>query len=298
TQFETFLSRDAKLKKFQAVNTPQCQQFVPIIAPQISFQQIPTGSATAGATLTPIGDTDLLLDGSIPGPLNIINFEVQPADFTQFQLRTAEGFSYVLDQKFGAISVSDPKGNTLTINASGIVSSSGKSVVFLRDAQNRVTRITDPAGNFLTYNYNAAGDLISVTDAVNNTTTFSYDATHLLTNIFDPRGVQALRSTYDADGRLLSTTDANGNTTTFTHDVAANHETVTDRRGNATLYEYDDDGNVVRKTDALGKVTSATFDANDNQLTRTDALGRVATFTYDAFGNLTTARDPLGHTIT
>jgi RHS repeat-associated protein len=287
---------DGKVYKFQAASTPQCQQFVPITAPQIGFTQISTGSATAGASLTPIGDTDLLLDGSIPGPTNIINFDVVPADYTQFQLKTAEGFTYILDQKLGATSVTDPNGNTLTINSSGVVSSTGTSVVFTRDTLGRITQIADPAGNILIYTYSGPGDLVGFADTVGNTTTYGYDPAHLLTDITDPRGIQAIRNTYDDPGRLISTVDANGNKTTFTHDVAANHETITDRLGNATLYEYDDDGNVVRKTDALGNVTTATFDANDNQLTRTDALGKTTSFTYDASGNPITVTDPLGHT--
>ncbi|HEX3153308.1 MAG TPA: Ig-like domain-containing protein, partial [Candidatus Angelobacter sp.] len=40
---------DGKVYKFQAVSTPQCQQFVPIDVPQIGFTQVSTGSATAGA---------------------------------------------------------------------------------------------------------------------------------------------------------------------------------------------------------------------------------------------------------
>jgi RHS repeat-associated protein len=287
---------DGKVYKFQAVNTPQCQQLVPIEAPQIAFTQISTGSATAGATLMPIGDTDLFIDAGIPGPVNLITAEVEFADFTQFQLTTAEGFSYILDQKLGATRVTDPNGNQLTINASGVTSSSGKSVAFTRDAQNRITRITDPAGASLTYTYNANGGLASFTDRNNNLTTFNYDpSTNILTDIIDSRGVEAVRNTYDDAGRLISSTDASGKTTNFTHDLAANHELITDKLGNSTLYEYDDDGNVIRITDALGHVTSSTYDANDNPTSETNALGQTTTFVFDSRGNRLSETDPLGN---
>jgi RHS repeat-associated protein len=288
---------DGKVYKFQAVSTPQCQQFVPIDVPQIGFTQIPTGSATAGATLTPIGDTDLLLDAGIPGPVNLINAEVEFADFTQFQMKTAEGFTYVLDQKLGATSVIDPNGNTLTISPAGVTNSAdpAKSVAFTRDAQGRITQISDPNNAVILYQYNGSGDLSAVIDRTNLTTTYTYD-NHFLTGIFDPRGIQPVKNIYDDAGRLVSTTDANGKALTLSHDLTGQHETITDRAGNATLLEYDDDGNVVRETDALGNVLTATFDANDNKLTQTDALGRISSFTYDALGNRLTETDPLGHT--
>jgi RHS repeat-associated protein/uncharacterized repeat protein (TIGR01451 family) len=289
---------DGKVYKFQAVSTPQCQRFVPIDVPQIGFTQVSTGSATAGASLTPIGDTDLLLDGGIPGPVNLINAEVEFADFTQFQMTTAEGFTYILDQKLGATSVTDPNGNTLTINASGVTSSTGRSVAFTRDAQNRITQITDPNGATLQYHYDGNGDLVQVIDRVNQSTALAYGSSHFLTDITDPRGVQAVKNVFDDSGRLLSSTDASGKTIIYNHDLAANHETITDRLGNSTLYEYDADGNVVRMTDVQGNITAFTYDANDNKLTETNALGETTTYTYDALGNRTSETDALGRVST
>jgi RHS repeat-associated protein len=285
---------DGKIYKFQAVSSPQCQQIVPITNPQFGFSQVPTGSITAGATLLPVGDVDFLLDGGVPGPVNIFDFDLNLADYKQFQLITAEGFKYSLDLARGVTSVIDPRGNQITINASGITNSAGASAAFTRDAAGRITTINDPAGHSITYTYSAAGDLASMADGAGNTTTFSYDSTHLLTDIRDPRGISAVRNTFDDAGRLVSTTDPSGNTTTFTHDIAANRELITNRLGDSTLYEYDDDGNVVRLTDPLGNVTSATYDANDNRLTETDALGKTTRFTYDASGNMLTQTDPLG----
>jgi RHS repeat-associated protein/uncharacterized repeat protein (TIGR01451 family) len=284
---------DGKVYKFQTVNTPQCQQFVPITAPQIGFTQIGTGSATAGATLTPIGDTDLLLDGGVPGPVNLINFEVEFADFTQYQLTTAEGYTYILDQKLGATRVTDRNSNTLTISSAGVISSTGQSVSFTRDTLGRITQISDLNSAAIHYQYSAAGDLNSVTDRANLITTFTYD-NHFLTNVIDPRGLTAVKNVYD-DGRLVSTTDASGNTINYAPDLAAQHETIRDRLGNPTTFEYDGDGNVTRVTDALGGVITSTFDANSNKLTETSVLGKTVTNTYDAVGNLLTETDPLGH---
>ncbi len=44
-------------------------------------------------------------------------------------------------------------GNTLTVTAAGITSSTGLSVPFVRDAQGRITKITDPLGKEYMYTY-------------------------------------------------------------------------------------------------------------------------------------------------
>lgn len=288
---------DNKVYKFQASTSPECQQIAPIEQANLIFTQMPGPANTQGATLQIVGDNSTLVNPPSPGPVDLLDFStVDDANQTVFQLNTADGFSYIIDQNLGVTSLTDPNGNSLTINANGITGSTGKSVGFVRDLQGRITSVTDPAGKSLTYSYSAAGDLASLTDRVGNTTTFSYDSTHLLTGIVDPRGVPAVKNVYDASGRLVSTTDANGNTTTFTHDIAANHEIITDRLGNSTLYEYDDDGNIIGETDALGNFTKRTFDANDNKLTETNALGKATTYAYDGLGNITTEIDPLGNT--
>lgn len=288
---------DGKLYEFRAIAAPECQQFTPISFPRITFQQLPSGPATQGATLEIVNQADLLLDGPIPGPQNLVDLNTQVFNPTIFKLTTAEGFAYVIDQSFGATSVTDPNGNTLAISNTGVRSSTGVSAVFVRDAKNHITQITDARGNLLKYVYDSFGHLISFTDAANTTVTFSYDQnTHLLTGITDARGVQVLKSTYEfGGGRLVQTNDATGAATQYQHDVPGQRETIIDRLGNKTILEYDTDGNVTRTTDALGKVITRTYDENDNKLTETNALGKTTNFTYDTSGNRLSETDPLGH---
>ncbi|HEY6348292.1 MAG TPA: RHS repeat-associated core domain-containing protein [Candidatus Angelobacter sp.] len=287
---------DNTVYRFQETTSPSCQSVAPIESANLIFVQMPGPARTQGASLQIVGDNSSLVNPPSPGPVDLLDFTtVDDANQTVFQLTTVDGVTYAIDQTLGVTSVTDRNGNQVTIETNGITTSTGKSVAFTRDGQNRITKITDPDGNTLNYSYTAGSDLASFTDRVGNTTTFSYDATHLLTNIVDPRGVQAVKNTYDSSGRLTSTTDGNGNTTTFTHAVATNHETVTDRLGNQTLFEYDDDGNLTRVTDALGGITSYTYDANDNKLTETNALGKTTSYTYDALGDQTSVTDPLGN---
>ena len=282
--------------RFNAVPSPQCQLAAPITGGDMTYVQIAGDRGTSGASLVAVGNNAVTVDAAVPGIINLINLTDQRIyNPTVFRLTTAEGYTYTIDQKLGVTSMADLHGNTLAINSTGIIHSSGKSIVFTRDAQGRITRITDPAGNVMTYNINAAGDLVGFTDREDNTTNFSYNATHGLLDITDPRGIKPLRNDYDADGRLIKHTDALGKAITYTHNISAHHEEITDRLGHTRVYEYDDFGNVLRSTDALGHTTTLTYDDHDNKLTETNALGKTTTFTYDAKDNLTSQNDPLGN---
>ena len=285
---------DDKVYQFEATVAPQCQLLVPIETAKIGFR--PT--ANTRGTLSIEGDNDVLVVGSVPGPVDLLSFDnANPFNSKLFRLTTQEGMVFVIDQQGGVRSMSDPNGNTLTVNASGITHSSGKSISFTRDAQGRITHITDPAGNVRSYSYDANGDLVSFTDSESNTTTFTYDSTHLLLTINDPRGIQPIRNEYDADGRLISHTDAFGKKIIYTHNPGTRQETITDRLGNLTLFEYDANGNVVRSVDAAGGVKLFTYDSDDNLLSETNALGHTTTYTYDAQGNRTSETNALGNTI-
>ncbi|MBI3249129.1 MAG: VCBS repeat-containing protein [Deltaproteobacteria bacterium] len=232
------------------------------------------------------GLEDELVDDITFNTYNPQLFRYTTVDGTQIEIHCTEGVKKVTDRN----------GNTLTFGPNGIIHSAGKSVLFTRDAQNRITQITDPMGHVRTYEYDANGDLISATDFVGLTTQFAYNRTHGLLDIIDPTGARVARNEYDASGRLVATIDAQGHRVEFTHDLGASQEIVKDRLGNITLFEYDAVGNVVAKTDALGGLATYTHDSRGNELTQTDPLGRVATKTYDSRNNVLTSTDFDGNT--
>ena len=194
--------------------------------------------------------------------------------------------------------IEELNGNTLTFSDEGIIHSSGKSVIFERDDEDRITKITDPMGNELHFSYDERGDLVAFTDQEGNTTRYTYDDRHNLIDVIDPRGVRAIRTEYDDSGRMSATTDANGKRIEITHDSDNKQEIVRDRLGNPTIYGYDHKGNVVSETNALGHTTSYSYDENDNLLSKTDPLGRTATKSYDADGNMLSSTDFEGNTVT
>jgi RHS repeat-associated protein len=288
---------DGRVFTFQTGGNQQCQQIGQITTGTLTFTELPGAANTAGATLTPADGGQFVVDGSVPGGVNLLGFDGNPYNPTKFVLQTADGTKFTVDQKLGLTAVTDTNGNTLTITPNGIVSSAGKSVPFTRDTQGRITRITDPNGNNLVYSYNTTGDLGGFNDRAGHPMAYAYDNNHDLTGITTADGKQVLTNAFDSSGRLTSTEDAFGffGKVTFTHNIPAQTETVTDRNGNPTTYVYDTDGNVTQVTDALNHVTTSTYDASDNKLSETNALTKTSNYTYDNNGNRLTETDPLQH---
>ncbi|WP_346188841.1 tandem-95 repeat protein [Rubritalea halochordaticola] len=231
------------------------------------------------------GPKDINIDGGEP---------------TEFRYTEEDGTSYLISTTLGLKELTDRQGNKVTIQEDGIYHSAGENVLFTRDAANgnRITAVTDPAGNQILYGYDEQGRLASVMNRENEVTTMLYEKVafpNYLTSILDPRGVQAIRTEYDDDGRMIKQVDADGNAIEFEHDLANNREIIRDRLGNVTIHEYDDFGNVIRTTDALGGVTTRAYDAQDNEISVTTPEGVTTSRTFDSKRNVTSETDGLGN---
>ncbi|QEL14866.1 fibro-slime domain-containing protein [Limnoglobus roseus] len=213
-----------------------------------------------------------------------------------YKLTTKDGLTYHFGQFDGLKSITDRNGVKLTFTPDGITSSMGPGIGFARDAQGRITAITDPAGNAIQYTYTAGGDLGTVKDQVALTTRFEYSASqpHFLQTIVDPEG-NPVALTY-AGGRLRSDTDAVGAVTQHDYDVTANTETITDAMGGTATLTYDDRGNVTQSIDPMGFVARMEYDDADNLTLATTPRGFTAVTAYDARGNVTKTVDALNGT--
>ncbi len=278
-----------------APTQPNVQKFAEISSGTLDFKAL---DGSKGTLAVAGGTTDVIWNGPIPGRGTMIDISFAPANPTRFRYTEPGGTSYLIDEKLGLLSISEPNGNTLTINRSGLFHSTGENVLFTRDPSGRITIVTDPAGGEIHYGYDAAGRLHTVTDRVGQITRFYYENSRFpnyVTRITDPRGSNAIRTEFGADGRLARQIDAAGNAVEFEHDIADNQEIIRDRLGHVTVHEYDDHGNVTRTTDALGGVTRHSYDGNDNETSITSPLGLTTTRSYDSKDNLLTETDPAGH---
>jgi len=195
-----------------------------------------------------------------------------------YELKTLDGTKYVIDQTEGLKSMEDTNGNKLTINASGVHHSSGKDITFTRDGEGRITRVTAPDGKYLSYGYDANGDLVEFKDRVQTADsskgkiTYSYyaDGKHNMKDISDPRNNsnKPITSYYDESGRLIKHVDAKGKEITYDYDFTAGKVSSTNRLLKDTEYEYNERGNVTRKTEYnLGApyTTYYEYDEYDNK---------------------------------
>jgi RHS repeat-associated protein len=285
---------DGKVEKFRAKASPACNQGEPILDVEIVFEAMEGTHSKLRALDHAHGR---IINGSLADPGDPAN----PLDPNRYLLTTPEGREFTLDQGFTVREVLEREGgNTITFDDNGIIHSSGLSVVFVRDAQNRITEVHAPDGTVLHYEYDALGNLSAFVDATGSRTTYTYLARggHYLEEIIDPRGVHVARNEYDDDGRLVAVIDADGHRIEYDHDIDGRAETIRDRRGITTVYVYNDRGDVLAETNGAGETTLRSYDDNGNQLSETNALGETHSWTYDQLGNVLTETNAAGETVT
>lgn len=283
---------DDEILRFQAVIESECQQVAP---PQVvSIRYVPL--AGSQGTLEPLDhDGQVFVAGSFPGEVDLLDFDtVAPYDPSRYLLTTEDGRQLVIDETSGLESITDLHGHRVTFSNSGIQHSSGVGVDFQRDAQGRISALVDPAGNAITYSYDANGDLVSVTDQESFVTQFTYLDNHYLHTVIDPDGNEHIAAQYDGDGRWAGSCDDQGNCNGVEHDIAGQREIQTDATGRQQTWTYDAVGNVTSRTDGLGNTTHFRYDTRGNLVETEDSLGHITRQTFDSRGRLTSIVQPHG----
>ena len=155
----------------------------------------------------------------------------------RFKVTKEDGTIIVINKTDGIETITDTAGNVITFSKDGVTHSDGKSILFTRDSENRITSIKDPNNRIVKYAYDSNGNLTEVEDYGGTITKFEYDNKHYLTKVIDPRGVTTVKNEYDDEGRLIATIDPKGNRTEFTHDLENRQSIIKDRLGYSTIYE-------------------------------------------------------------
>jgi RHS repeat-associated protein len=164
-----------------------------------------------------------------------------------------------------------------------------------RDAQERLTKVTDPLGHETKYTYDPNGNLETLTDSNLRTTKYEYDADNELTTVKEPNG--ALTETgYDGAGQVASQTDGNKHTTKYERNVLEEVTEVSDSLGRKTTKEYYPAGNLKSVTDASKRTASYSYDPANQQIEVGYSDGKTPTvkYEYDADGDRTKMTDGTG----
>lgn len=212
-----------------------------------------------------------------------------PYNPQNYRLRTKEGLVYTINATTGIRKIEDRNGRFIEITPNGVTSSTGRNVTFTRNAQGRITQITDPSNNTLKYDYDEQGRLVRFTDQLNLVTSYTYYGNgHYLQDLRTPGNCRPLKTEYGPDGRVTAKVDNAGNRTTYSYDQANRTETITNPLNQTNVYKYDARGNLIEVRDPLNTTTAYTYDANNNNLSVTFPSGRSIPQTFDSRGNILT----------
>ncbi|MCR9202079.1 MAG: putative Ig domain-containing protein [Planctomycetaceae bacterium] len=198
-------------------------------------------------------------------PLSKVDFRLVLYNESVIGIDPVSGDSYVEDRNENRVTIRD-SGSVTTMTHSD-----GKQVRIYRDPQNfkRIHTVEDPAGNVITYHYNADGELADVVDRVENfklaqdpayqpaSVTLEYwdhaAYPHYLNRIVDQVGREITEAVYDPDqdGRVIQLKDASQATIDFAHEVGEKSQTSEDSYGRETQAFRDADGNVIRSQQVI-----------------------------------------------
>jgi RHS repeat-associated protein len=242
-------------------------------------------------------------------------FELTVEDGTVYRIRSADalgapapGLLFARDRVGNKVEVHDDR--VVTFDADGLEL---RRATIVRDlATGRITSITDPNGQSMTYAY-TAGNLAEYRDRVQvargaTGVPVAYDyehptLPHHLTRVIDPENHRPVRSVYAADGRLekvcdgygfdlTSNPDAEGRCIDVSaRDLTFRTQTIRDRKGRDTVLQYDLRGNVLFRTGPDGKTWGYTYHGDDQVASETKpAVSPVTERVVTTYG-----QDPNGH---
>jgi RHS repeat-associated protein len=174
------------------------------------------------------------------------------------------------------------------------------------DSQDRVTKVTDPAGNPRSISYTTFNDVATFTNAVGGQFVNSYSVNkgESLTNEALPTGASnslfyantPTKSNPTANFEPSSSTDLQTNATAYGYNGAGNLASAKDALAAEAKVGFNSDGTVSTSTDPINGTNSTSYAYNtDHQLTSisppTGNELATHTLTYDAFGRPLTIND-------
>ncbi len=199
------------------------------------------------------------------------------------------------------LTIIDPNGviTQLTYDARGRLltrTTDGQTTTMEYDGVGNVTRITQPDGSYINYEYDPAHRLIGISDILGNRIQYTLDNAGNRTQeqVFDPASqlTRTHSSVFDELSRMIQDIGAANQTSTFGYDPNGNQTGSTDANSNSTTQAFDALNRLTGTTDAHNGDTLYTYDAQDNLTSVTDPRGNITSYQYDGLGNLISQISP------
>ncbi|AXJ10163.1 DUF6531 domain-containing protein [Arthrobacter sp. PM3] len=157
-----------------------------------------------------------------------------------------------------------------------------------------LTRIVDPVGVAVEFEYDGFGDLVSTRNAAGDVARIVRDHAGRPVAAVSPSGAET-RFAYDAAGLLVRREDPDGAVWSFEHDSAGRPTAFIAPDGGRTELEYAVNGELVRTVDPLGRATERVFDELGNVTGAVLPDGARWGFAHDTLSRLVGVTDPAGH---
>ncbi|MEI7900625.1 MAG: chitobiase/beta-hexosaminidase C-terminal domain-containing protein, partial [bacterium] len=224
-------------------------------------------------------------------------------------LREKDGTAWQFNAGGQLASVDEPNSNRITLAYSSgrlttLIHSAGPVFRLQYNAQHRIIRLTDHAGQHTDYEYDGSGErVIRVIAPGGVVTTYAYEpasagaAAHALASITFPDNTHRYFA-HNAQGFLSEESrDGGAERVQYTYDRTG-IVTIRDAQNAVTTMRVGPSGQMLQMADPLGRPLTMTYDF-DNNLTRLlGPAGDTTEMDYDALGNTKTIVNPAGQQVT
>ncbi len=163
----------------------------------------------------------------------------------------------------------------------------------------RVRKITQPGGAFISFTYDAAQRLTDISDNAGNTIHYVLDNAGYKVQEDTKDAAGTLRRTmsrlYNQLGQLETLADASSHPTDFTYDANGNPERTTDALAQVTERDHDPLNRLSRILQDVNGVeaeTSLDYDPQDRLKEVVDPKGLQTSYIYNAFGDVLSSSSP------
>ncbi|WP_243391189.1 RHS repeat-associated core domain-containing protein [Xanthomonas prunicola] len=182
---------------------------------------------------------------------------------------------------------------------SAAASSQDRVMTVAYDETGNVKQVTQPDGDFVKYDYDAAHRLTDITDRVGNNLHYSLDVAgnRFKEEVKDASGnvKRTLARVYNKLGQLQTQADASANSTEFAYDLNGDLKLVTDALGRKTQLDPDPLRRLARTLQDVGGLaveTTQQLDALDRVTAVIDPKGLTTRYDYSSLGDLSKLTSP------